>query len=659
MPLMCYRLLARLRLMSLLILLACISHLPSTIAQPTEEQIIEVPEWQGNDDLFRSSTFIDAEQIRKGSASSVTQLLESAANINLVSFSGSPKETRLDIRGAGQTSASNILVFIDGVRLASNDLAGTDFSALTLDNIESIQVIRGANSVRYGSGASHGVIKITTQSIRSNTLTLGSQQGNFGLANNTTGLSLKNNRHKIGLKHSNFFSDGFRDHSELDSQTSTLSYQTQLTEQTSLNLRALYYQDDYELPGPITAEESPRNASQANLFVGDAEQRLGTVLLRSRMFGKLHMEFDYSHDDRSDLIAIRPNLNSQPDQFGEQSTRSELYKTNASWQFTDAGSLQLGTDFSKIRYFRIDPVFEASRDFSPALTVDYRSRAAYLQANWRILQAALLSIGYRRDTTSNINSISLVTDPTPLNIRKQVWRNEAFEFGGHWQTDHHAFFISAAKSFRNPNGDEIQDAGDRLVPQQGEQYEAGISHTRDWLEMDIAIFKRRAKDELFFSEAAGGTNINLDQRTRRHGIESRARISASNFIDFSLMLSELSAEFTDGNKIPLVPERNVSANINIHPRPNLHLSLSYRYIGPRFDGNDQNNSQSAGPRLDSAEIYNLKISSDIALAGANLSAEAIAENIFNVIYTTAAFSGGIYPQSGRNYRAGLTLRVEL
>ena len=68
-------------------------------------------------DMPRSVSVISADDISRSGAKSIQELLATQANIVLSSFSGNEKFTRIDIRGSGDTSVSNVLTLVDGMRI--------------------------------------------------------------------------------------------------------------------------------------------------------------------------------------------------------------------------------------------------------------------------------------------------------------------------------------------------------------------------------------------------------------------------------------------------------------------------------------------------------------------------------------------------------------
>jgi outer membrane cobalamin receptor len=110
-----------------------------------------------------SVSLITAEDIEHSPATTLTELLAREANLNLQSFLGNDKRAAIDMRGMGDTSISNVLVLVDGLRLNEVDQSGADFSSIPMSSIERIEIIRGGGSDRYGDGAGGGVINNITK----------------------------------------------------------------------------------------------------------------------------------------------------------------------------------------------------------------------------------------------------------------------------------------------------------------------------------------------------------------------------------------------------------------------------------------------------------------------------------------------------------------
>ena len=105
-------------------------------------------------------TVITRKEIEKSGKTLVLELLRSVPGLDVVQ-SGTPGSlTSLFTRGVNSTQT---LVLVDGARMNSPFFAGYDFSAMTTENIERIEIVRGPFSALYGSDAIGGVVQIFTR----------------------------------------------------------------------------------------------------------------------------------------------------------------------------------------------------------------------------------------------------------------------------------------------------------------------------------------------------------------------------------------------------------------------------------------------------------------------------------------------------------------
>lgn len=105
-------------------------------------------------------TVITAEDIEKTGKHTVFEVLQDVVGLCVMQNSESQGITSVYIRGE---DSGYTLVSIDGVKVNDPILQSFDFSHLTTDNIERIEIIKGPQSAPYGSGAMAGVINIITK----------------------------------------------------------------------------------------------------------------------------------------------------------------------------------------------------------------------------------------------------------------------------------------------------------------------------------------------------------------------------------------------------------------------------------------------------------------------------------------------------------------
>ena len=109
-----------------------------------------------------SVSIITADEIAARQISSVAAALKDVVGIDVVESGGAGGNVAVFLRGA---NSEHTLVLIDGIE-ANDPISPSrafNFANLSVDNVERIEVVRGPQSVLYGSDAIAGVINIITK----------------------------------------------------------------------------------------------------------------------------------------------------------------------------------------------------------------------------------------------------------------------------------------------------------------------------------------------------------------------------------------------------------------------------------------------------------------------------------------------------------------
>ena len=108
-----------------------------------------------------SVTIVTEEEVQKKGKQTAIDVLREVPGV-FIKQNGSPGgSSSIYMRG---TNNAHTLIMIDGVRVG-DPMAGDgkmSIADLSMDNIEKIEIVRGAQSVLYGSDAIGGVINIIT-----------------------------------------------------------------------------------------------------------------------------------------------------------------------------------------------------------------------------------------------------------------------------------------------------------------------------------------------------------------------------------------------------------------------------------------------------------------------------------------------------------------
>ncbi len=111
-------------------------------------------------ELGSAVTVITEEELRTFNYFEIEDALRTVPGVEVLRSGSSGKLTSISIRGANSTQ---VQVLVDGMRVKSPSTGQFDFSDLSLDGIQQIEVVRGPQSTLYGADAIGGVINIITR----------------------------------------------------------------------------------------------------------------------------------------------------------------------------------------------------------------------------------------------------------------------------------------------------------------------------------------------------------------------------------------------------------------------------------------------------------------------------------------------------------------
>ena len=186
---------------------------PVATPQAASAQAAEAPATEDGDagvplsEVGSSVTVVTGAQLRDRQVRTAAEALQSLPGVHVSRNSTPASVTEVRIRGAEN---NHTLVLIDGVPANDPTSGAYDFSDLSTADIERIEVIRGAQSVIYGSGAVGGVINIVTRSGRGPArVTIATEVGSFGTRDLAIGASGGSERVWGALSYNARYANGF------------------------------------------------------------------------------------------------------------------------------------------------------------------------------------------------------------------------------------------------------------------------------------------------------------------------------------------------------------------------------------------------------------------------------------------------------------------
>jgi vitamin B12 transporter len=221
---------------------------------PVSEDVVvtatAVPEEQ--EEVGSATTILTRQRIEENGWRTVEDALRSVPGVDVVRSGGPGAQTSVFLRGANST---HTLVLVDGVRVNSPFFPGYDFSLLSTENIERIEVVRGPFSALYGSDSIGGVVQILTRPAQAGFS--GRVIGEAGNADQrelsafvTGGSSI----FSIAASGRDHRSDGDRDNDDWRERSGSLRLEGRFGSSWKVALEGAVSDGEVGLPGPIGAE---------------------------------------------------------------------------------------------------------------------------------------------------------------------------------------------------------------------------------------------------------------------------------------------------------------------------------------------------------------------------------------------------------------------
>jgi len=146
-------------------------------AQNEELEVITVTASRGTHQVMKplaSEIVLTRDDIQLAQVETITELLSRFAGIDVAQNGGRGQQASVFIRGAG---SDQTLVLVNGVRINSATSGGANWSTISPELIERVEIIKGPRTAVWGSDAIGGVINIITRDMTPGKVMLNARYG--------------------------------------------------------------------------------------------------------------------------------------------------------------------------------------------------------------------------------------------------------------------------------------------------------------------------------------------------------------------------------------------------------------------------------------------------------------------------------------------------
>lgn len=575
-----------------------------TKEQSLKLSIIHADEFVENADFKEE---FSAKEIKQSNAQNVYEFLNLHSLLKTTSSYGNPYTQNIDLRGFGQNGHKNLAIIVDGIRINNIDSAPISLSAIPLDSIQKIEIIRGKGTTKYGNGAVSGVLKITTTRKAGGEINL--SYASYDTFNSQFFARHAGDNLNIGLYGQYQNSQGSRrispDSDEKDGSYNknggiTLFYYPD----DSLLLRANMNYSKYGIKyaNPLTKEQFDSNPTQAPISSG---RDTFTHQKRWDLYHNVGLTY-FANNGLVTEINFGGNRNeSEYINFANLYEGKGLYGNFNSQYKNDSYLAEIGGEIKQ----------------------NQRSSST---AKAQVSEILLYLNGekYFKDSTLNLG----ISAQRVINQQKGdgTYSTQENLIGGELGYNYQIhplinLFASYSRTFATPNVDWLLGY-DRITyaPMLNtlaktatfDTFQIGSKAVFGIHELSGNIFYIHGNDEAYYrlNKITGiGDNRTLGE-TRRIGGELKFTTYFSQNLFSTLSYAYVDAtmqgnEGYKGNTIPGVSKHTFIVGLNYLPIPNLNLGISYKYGSKAYDYNDYDNVLTKMPNYQSLNAtlsYTLK-----------------------------------------------------
>jgi len=581
---------------------------------------------QSPEDIGQAVTVIDRQTIEQRQTVALSDLLATTPGVTVTRNGGLGTLTAVRIRGA---EGEQTLTLIDGVRVNDPSSPGGafDFANLLAGSIDHVEVLRGPNSVPWGSQAIGGVVNVTTMQPADGLQARGNvEYGSFNSVFANGGVSGKSGIVAASLNAGYLKTDGI---SAAASGTEPDGYrqvgatgrvQVALTDTISLDLRGYYAHSKVDIDGfafvpPYLPIDDAEYAKTQELY---GYAGLNADFLNGRFKNRVAFTIADINRDNFD-----PSFSTTTPSFLARG-RSERYQYQGDFQVTQQVRFVAGAEHETTR-------FNDGTLFKSRGVTSFYGEAILSPINRLIITGGLRyddDSAFGGHTTWGANAV--YTLPTETTIRASYAEG---------------FKVPTLYQLYGPFGLGNKD----LKPETARSYDIGIEQKLigNTVSASATWFHRDTTNQIDYDPGTFSYG-NID-RARAEGVEIALNMRPSNTLTLSAAYSFIDAKNrarTDanfGNDLARRPHQSVSASIDWKTPIGLGVGATVLTVGDSFDDAANLN------RLDGYTIVGLRADFPI---GDKFSIYGRVDNLFDEQYTVVRG----YNTPGRATYGGIRLK---
>lgn len=543
-----------------------------------------------------STTVITEEEIINSGKRDVMAVLQEVPGISIMqngSFGGSAS---LHIRG---TNSGHTLVMIDGVEVNDPMVSDRsfDFAHMLTDNIERIEIVRGAQSTLYGSDAMGGVINIITKKGKGDLNVEASLEGgSYKTFKETFGLSGSGEKLHYAFNISRMDTDGISKATngvEDDGYENT-TFSTRLgympTENMDIDFIFRSIDAEYDYDDGANQDDPNKEGWWKNKTAKlSLDHTINTVW--DHKISLSYAETKREYKDSVDEIDDGPYENSH-NWFNGESKKVE-WQNNfyfADWSTTTAG----------FEYEEESGFADGINSWDSFARQKMSNKGYYIQNQFKFNKNLFITPGVRLDDNERVGN-----EVTYKISGSYLVNSTGTRFKANWGT---GFKAPSLYQLYSSYGDPT------LQPDEGKTFDIGFDQAllSNKMTLGAVYFSNKFKSMIGF-DMDTYTYMNIDN-AEMEGVEISGSYMPFDALSFSANYTYTRTEDNDtGKELTRRPKNQANFNMNWAYNEKGNVNLSVGYIGNRWNDTENTIKMESYSTVDISSFYNLN--SNIKLFG--------------------------------------------
>lgn len=529
-------------------------------------------------------TVISKEQLERQPGKTIAQVLNESAGITIAgALNNAGTNQSVFMRGA---ASGRTLILLDGIPVNDPSQINNEFdlNLFSINDVERIEVCRGAQSTIYGSDAVAGVINIITTKqdvTKPFNVKLTSTAGKLATFKNNIQLYGKKDKLSYTARYSHLKTDGFSaaydstgiknfDKNGYKGSSSSVGLQYQVTDQFLVKSFVMYNQYRASIDAGAFTDDKyySVNNNMLNTGAGFIFKKSSYSITGNYQFSQTNRAFERDSGDKAVFSYYQRNIYFAKTQFAELFANIKLSKTLSLLQGVEYRYASMNNQYRSVSSF--GPYSSGFRDTSVSQTSVYSS----LLLNTK--EGFATDIGVR------------------YNQHSQYGTNYTFTFNPSYQVNANTrFFGSIATAFKTPSLFQLYDqfsGSTTLVPEKSTTVEAGIAYKKGNFSNRVVIFHRTIRDGIDY-DYVRFRYFNFVKQTTV-GVEYEATLKLSNALSLRTNFTFLSLTDSTQSRVSFKDTaytyglRRPGTNINFvidYTHQKFSGSVTAKYVSSRYD----------------------------------------------------------------------------